>query len=545
MGTNFSKMEEITIKPLALGTVIQERYSVAEYVAEGGMGQLYKVRDLRLEGMIRAMKVLKPELLEQTRFSTERESEAKLLTLLQHQGLPMIYDHFHANEQFNEIIVMEWIEGQQLEQFCIEQKSPLCYELILSMSIELIEAIQYLHEQSPAIIHRDIKPTNIMICRNGHIKLIDFGISKRHRTNRMQPTVALGTPGFAAPEQMKGIPTDERSDLYSFGCILYFLCTKGKQLANQYDLQQIEYIVKRELAHIPIALRHLILHCLQPDPQYRIVQASQVKTQLLQLTSQHSSLHDTYSVKQPLYNAYRSKSIAIFSLHPQAGATTIAMLLAQHYALHERVKLIEFCGPSACLESIPIVQKRLAESNLATKEIDPYYKEVTIDLIEHHMFHSSMDTNSSDATDSFIRRISKDSSADVQVIDFSSGWSAELVEQIREQLSYVVLVCDPSIIVSNERNFRNIQRLLAILEKYNISYTWINNKDCHFSGRKAWNLLNNGREVYSIAMLSTENVYSEMWSRHWLSGKTKVLKKLKNKLMPLIKVIDSSLERVD
>lgn len=533
---------------LALGTVIADRYRIAEYVTEGGMGQLYKVRDLRLEGMMRAMKVLKPVALESANIASVRQSEAKLLTLLQHQGLPIIYDHIYANEYLDEIIVMEWIEGQQLDQFCAEQELSLSIELILSISIQLIEAIQYLHEQKPAIIHRDIKPTNIMICRNGQIKLIDFGISKLHQAHSTLHTIAFGTPEFAAPEQLKGLSTDERSDIYSFGCILYFLCTKGKRIGSQYDRQQVEYMIKRELAHIPIAFRQIMLHCLQPDPKYRIVHASQIKLQLVELINllaPHTSHHATYTVNESQYRSEKIKSIGVFSLNTQAGATTIAMLLAQHYALHSRVKFVEYCGHTACLESIPALQKLLPKSTVEIDGEDPYYKVVAVNYIEHHIFRTAIDTERNKATDSFTKTIHADSSADYQVIDFSSGWSAETIEYILSAMDYVLLVCDPTIIVSNERSFRNIERLLMALEQYHIAYTWINNKDTHFSGRKSWNALNNGREVYSVPLLSPQDMYSEMWSRHWLSSRNRALKKLHKKLMPLIDSVNSALHDVD
>ncbi|URN93934.1 MAG: serine/threonine protein kinase [Candidatus Pristimantibacillus lignocellulolyticus] len=532
------------MRQLTAGTVIAERYVVVDYVTEGGMGQLYKVRDLRLEGAVRAMKVIKQEVNNLTATASmaqARESEAKLLTLLHHQGLPVIYDHFHANEYHEEMIVMEWIEGQHLMQFCSEQKRVLPVELLLSMGIQLIEAIQYLHEQKPAIIHRDIKPSNVMVCRNGQIKLIDFGISKLHRSKSSHHTMAFGTPGFAAPEQMKGLPTDEQSDLYSYGCILYFLCTGGKQIANQYDLQQIEYTIKREMSHIPKAVRHLILQCLQPDPQYRIVQASEVRT----LLHEFVPLETAYTAGKQLFSTKKIKTIGVFSLNTHAGATTIALLMAQHYALNNRVKFVEYCGHSTCLESIPALQKVMPESERAFGEVEQYYKVMTVDHIEHYIFRSKGVNDPSEALKSFETIISADSKADYQFIDFSSGWNAEELSHISDKLDYVILVSDPAIIMSNERNFRNIQRLLITLEEINITYTWINNKDTNFSGRKSWNALNNGKEIFNISLLPAQHIYSAMWSYHWLSNKSRVLNKLRKKLMPLINKLHLTFQRID
>ncbi|MCR8656843.1 serine/threonine protein kinase [Paenibacillus endoradicis] len=532
------------MRQLTAGTVIAERYVVVDYVTEGGMGQLYKVRDLRLEGVVRAMKVLKQELINDTAsvtISNPRDSEAKLLTLLHHQGLPTIYDHFQANEYHDEIIVMEWIEGQHLERFCLEQKMALSLDLLLSMSIQLIEAIQYLHEQKPPIIHRDIKPSNVMVSSIGQIKLIDFGISKLHRSGSFHQTMAFGTPGFAAPEQMKGLPTDERSDLYSYGCILYYLCTGGKQIANQYDLQQIEYTIKREMSHIPKAIRHLVLQCLQPNPQYRIFQASEVRAQLLQLVPVASS----YTSEKLLFKTKRIKTIGVFSLNSQAGATTIALLMAQHYGLNNRVKYVEYCGYSTCLESIPVFQKVMLESNGVLDEVEQYYKVVTIDHIEHYVFRSRVANSISQAEMTFEKIINADSSVDYQFIDYSSGWSAEQMNHISDRLDFVILVSDPTIIMSNERNFRNIQHLLITLEDFNIPYTWINNKDTNFSGRKSWNALNNGREIYSISLLSAQDMYSAMWSQRWLTNKSGAINKLRKKLMPLINTLNSTFQRID
>lgn len=532
------------MRQLTPGTIIAERYVVVNYVTEGGMGQLYKVLDLRLEGVVRAMKVIKQEMSNHTAHTSmanTRESEAKLLTLLHHQGLPMIYDHFHANDYHDEIIVMEWIEGQHLEQFCLEQKMALTYELLLSISNQLIEAIQYLHEQKPPIIHRDIKPSNIMVCRSGQIKLIDFGISKLHRNSSSHHTLAFGTPGFSAPEQLKGLPTDERSDLYSYGCILFFLCTGGRQIANQYDLHQIEYTIKREMSHIPKALRHLLLQCLQPDPLYRILHASEVRTQLMQLTP---SAKTTTAAKK-LFDTNRITTIGVFSLNSQAGATTIALLMAQQFALENRVKFVEYCGYSTSLESIPYLQKVVQEKDATFNEVKPYYNVLTVNHIEHYIFRSMGVNNPSEAMRSFDNIISAESEADYQFIDFSSGWNTEQVSNISDRLDYVILVSDPAIILSNERNFSNIQRLLISLEEINITYTWINNKDTNFRGRKSWHALNNGKEIYSISMLPVQDMYNAMWSHHWLSNKARALIKLRKQLMPLINSVNSMFQRID
>lgn len=522
-----------------IGTVIAQRYVVLEFVAEGGMGQLYKVSDRKLEGVVRALKVIKSDQSLQKHKNLDRESEAKVLTLLNHQGLPRIYDRFLETQDQDEMIVMDWVEGNNLEQIIRKQQITLTYEIIVSLGLQLIEAIHYLHQQSPPIIHRDIKSTNVMVDVAGQVKLIDFGISKLHSSQLHRPTIAIGTPGFASPEQMNGTPTDERSDIFSFGCILFYMCSEGTKLPTQQDLQRIEYVVHRQLSHMPVAFRQLILQCLQPERSLRLQHAGQVK-EMLRLMMGKQSLE--WSEQWKLQRG-QATTIAVISLNPQAGATTIATVLAHHYANESTVKLVEYCGSTACFENIPFIKRELGVNTSISEQFSPQYSKVQLNDVHYYLHRSCYSESTEQAQQTFTNIVNLDTEQAIQIIDFSSDWKMELIEQFGTSIHYFVLIADPTIVISNERKFKNIQLLLEALVKYSIPYTWLNNKDISFRGRKAWLAISGISNSSSLPYISQNMIYSDMWSSDWPNVKRGGLMKLKKQLMPLIKKLNRVVDR--
>src|SRR5690606_24619499 len=127
------------------------------------------------------------------------------------------------------IIIMEWVEGYTLHELLQQHNLQLQLDDLIAIIKQICVALDYLHHHPRKIIHKDLKPANIMLTPQGSVKLIDFGISKLDWQQAMQ-TVSFGTPGFAAPEQLQGKPSNERSDIYSFGAIVYYLLTEGKSL---------------------------------------------------------------------------------------------------------------------------------------------------------------------------------------------------------------------------------------------------------------------------------------------------------------------------
>jgi serine/threonine protein kinase len=172
------------------------------------MGAVYQARDLKRRGILCAIKemslaMVPPE--EQARAIQNFKIEAKMLWGLSHPHLPAFTTFFAENQCY--FLVMEYIDGQTLEDLLERQHAPFPERRVLRWAEQLCDVLEYLHSQNPPIIFRDMKPGNIMLTRPGHIKLIDFGIARFFRPTNGPDTQLLGTPGYAPPEQYGTLPS--------------------------------------------------------------------------------------------------------------------------------------------------------------------------------------------------------------------------------------------------------------------------------------------------------------------------------------------------
>jgi serine/threonine protein kinase len=189
------------------------------------MGAVYQARDTRRQ-MICAIKEMSLSNVpddERLQAVQNFKSEAKMLWGLSHPNLPAFYGFFSEGPRY--FMVMEYIDGYTLEELLEQNNAPFSERRVLGWARQLCDVLEYLHSQNPPIIFRDMKPGNIMLMRNGRIKLIDFGIARFFRSSHAQDTQLLGTPGFAPPEQYGKSQTDERSDIYSLAMTLFQLLT--------------------------------------------------------------------------------------------------------------------------------------------------------------------------------------------------------------------------------------------------------------------------------------------------------------------------------
>ena len=206
---------------LAPNTLLQNRYRIKRQLAQGGMGAIYEAEAVHLGGTVVAVK--------ETFFFEEKlrrqfEREAATLASLRHPSLPKVSDHF--SEGAGQFLVMEFIPGKDLLELLEERGRPFEPQFVLEWAEHLLDTLDYIHSQHPPVIHRDIKPNNLKLTPRGELFLLDFGLAK----NATTPTRAGGslrayTPEYASPEQIRGIGTDARSDLYSLGATLYHLLT--------------------------------------------------------------------------------------------------------------------------------------------------------------------------------------------------------------------------------------------------------------------------------------------------------------------------------
>jgi serine/threonine protein kinase len=258
-------------------TLLNRRYLVLKTVGQGGMAAVYQATDTRANRVVAVKEMSQDGLsLEELREALDGFSaEARLLQSLGHENLPKVYDSF--TEDARHYLVMEFIEGQTLEQRMQAARGALPQAEVVRWAAQLCAALDYLHTHKPPIIFRDLKPANIMVTSKGKIKLIDFGIARIFRTNRTRDTQALGTPGYAPPEQYGSAQTDPRADIYALGATLY-------QLLTAYDVSKTPFALPPLQTRNPAIapnVRHAIERATRLDRNQRYATIREFQTDLL------------------------------------------------------------------------------------------------------------------------------------------------------------------------------------------------------------------------------------------------------------------------
>jgi serine/threonine protein kinase len=191
------------------------------------MGAVYLVSDSRLSGKMWAVKEMSdsglPDPAEKQRAVKAFRQEALLLASLSHPNLTKVVDYFE--DRGKQYLVMDYVEGHALDDMMVGHSTPFPETQVLEWAEQLCNVLSYLHHQKPPVIFRDLKPGNIMLDKNGCIRLIDFGVARFFKPGASKDTVSLGTPGYAAPEQYGKGQSDARSDVYALGATLHHLLT--------------------------------------------------------------------------------------------------------------------------------------------------------------------------------------------------------------------------------------------------------------------------------------------------------------------------------
>jgi len=218
-------------------TTLNQRYTIVGKIGQGGMAAVYKASDSWQPGTLWAVKEMSDKALtdpEERVYAVQSfQQEANLLRTLSHPNLPKVVDFF--NEGSKHYLVMEYVEGQSLAVLLSDRSAPFPETQVHAWAIQLCEVLAYLHSQKPQIIFRDLKPGNIMLTPDGQIKLIDFGIVRFFKPGKTKDTLALGTPGYIAPEAVSG-QTDERSDIYSLCVTLHQLLTAHNPVDTMFQM---------------------------------------------------------------------------------------------------------------------------------------------------------------------------------------------------------------------------------------------------------------------------------------------------------------------
>lgn len=230
-------------QPLPVGTQLDNRYTITQLVAGGGMAWIYRARE---EGSraIWAIKELRSpgspatssgrgsgrrsgqtsELTESAERAQARrlfQQEAQLLATLRHRNLPRVAGAFEQDGR--SYLVMEFVVGESLQKRLKEANAPLLESEVVDWALQICDVLGYLHSQTPPVIFRDLKPSNMMVTPDGTVKLIDFGIARTYKAGKLRDTIAMGSENYAAPEQWGMAQTDARSDIYALGATMYHL----------------------------------------------------------------------------------------------------------------------------------------------------------------------------------------------------------------------------------------------------------------------------------------------------------------------------------
>lgn len=201
------------------GTLLQNRYRIEKEIGAGGMGAVYLATDQRFGSYVALKKTFYSD---DEEFGAAFEREAKLLNGLHHSVLPHVSDYFTENGEH--FLVMQYIEGEDLFHI-LKQKNRFAVETVLEWVNDLLDGLDYLHSQNPPIIHRDIKPQNLKITPRGNIILLDFGLAKLNSEDSTTPSVFGYSRKYSPLEQIQGIGTDARSDIFSLAATAYHLMT--------------------------------------------------------------------------------------------------------------------------------------------------------------------------------------------------------------------------------------------------------------------------------------------------------------------------------
>lgn len=266
---------------LKIGTVLGNRYQIQEVIGIGGMGAVYRARDMHFPNIERFLAI--KEMInqapdpEQRKMAIENfEREAHILATLTHPAIPKIFDFF--TDEKSAYLVLEYIAGKDLELMLDENEGILPVNRVIDWAIEICDVLNYLHNHKPEpVIFRDIKPSNIMINQFGHVVLVDFGIAKLFKTG--QKGTMIGTEGYSPPEQYRGEAT-HLADIYALGASLHHLLT-GKDPRVETPFTFADRPVGKVNPSVSKELEEIINKALQYNPQNRFQTALEMKNALL------------------------------------------------------------------------------------------------------------------------------------------------------------------------------------------------------------------------------------------------------------------------
>ena len=280
--TNVTETMRAAVKELSMGSTLAGRYQVIEELGKGGMGRVYKVLDTKINEKI-ALKLIKPEVASDRETIERFSNELKLARKIRHKNVCGMFDIGEAEGAH--FITMEYVSGGDLKTM-IRMSTGLTIGTVLSVGKQVCQGLAEAHNLG--VVHRDLKPQNIIIDRGGNAKIMDFGIARSIREKGITDAgIMIGTPEYMSPEQTEAKDVDQRSDIYSLGIILYEMATGRVPFEGETALSvaikhktETPKDPKSLNPHIPDDLNRLILKCLEKDKAARYQTAAEVEAEL-------------------------------------------------------------------------------------------------------------------------------------------------------------------------------------------------------------------------------------------------------------------------
>ncbi len=350
-GTQLPLSEEIPISPtktmqapkeeLTTGSTFAGRYQIIEELGEGGMGKVYKVHDTEIKEKI-ALKLIKPEISADKKIIERFQNELKLARKIGHKNVCRMYDL--NKEEGSYYITMEYVSGEDLKSL-IRKIGQLSAGQAIPIAKQVCEGLEEAHRLG--IVHRDLKPKNIMVDEEGNARIMDFGIARSLEAKGVTDAgVMIGTPEYMSPEQVEGKETDQRSDIYSLGVILYEMVTGSVPFWGNTPLS-IAVKHKTEIPREPQklnprlhkSLNHLILKCIEKNKEERYQDVKDILDELNQIEKEIPTSEKILADKKSFFSSLlhklkNSKSIKILAAFIGVGVAIVEFvhhIIINHY----------------------------------------------------------------------------------------------------------------------------------------------------------------------------------------------------------------------
>jgi serine/threonine protein kinase/Tfp pilus assembly protein PilF len=274
-----------SFEPFSTGTLFAGRYQIIEELGHGGMGKVYKAFDIKIQEKI-AVKIIRPDIASDQKTITRFRNELKLARQITHRNICRMHDL--GEDQGTHFITMEYVAGESLNKI-IRMTGPLTIGTALDYSRQICDGLAEAHRLG--VIHRDLKPQNILIDESGTAKIMDFGIARSLEAGSLTGEgMMVGTPEYMSPEQVEGKTADQRTDIYALGVILYEMVTGKRPFSGDTPIS-VALKHKSEIprpplelnAQMPGELNTLILKCLEKDKDKRYQSAKELQTELNKL----------------------------------------------------------------------------------------------------------------------------------------------------------------------------------------------------------------------------------------------------------------------